>query len=96
MNSDQANYLAAAIAEDRVVLHTLAAVLINRELERFPDRDQAEKQLSEEIHAAIDRYETSGSTPDHLMEIDRQRGRDVIDALLGLALIVHLAPPKVP
>ncbi|HEY3813066.1 MAG TPA: hypothetical protein VGL66_07550 [Caulobacteraceae bacterium] len=94
MESVESKRLAAAISEDRVVSHVVLSVLIAREIER--GGPEAEKTLSEEIHEGIDRYVNSGVKAPDLVEMDRQRGRDVVDALFGLARVVRLLRGSTP
>jgi len=73
------------IARERIVTQALLMTLINRELARSESAEEAAREIAEAAYLAIDAYNQTDSTPEAVMDLDRQRARDVLDALLTYA-----------
>ncbi len=89
-NSDRWRKVTDAIAIDQMLLRTLAAVLITREVKRSDDPDATLREITEQWHRAIDFYGTTARVPETMEEQDKEKARLHIDMLSELVKVLRL------
>jgi hypothetical protein len=89
-NSDRWRQVTDAISVDQMLLRTLAAVLITREVKRSDDADAALHEITEQWHRAIDFYGTTAPVPEAMEEQDKEKARVHIDLISEMVKVLRL------
>jgi hypothetical protein len=88
-NSDGLRKISDAISIDQMLLRTLPAVFITREVKLSDDPDATLREITEQWHRIIDFYGTTAKVPDATMEQEKEKARIHIDMISDIVKILR-------